>query len=490
MQMLITLGGLSCLASILGLEDPDLVRMVFWTLVAGFFFSSIWVSFRIILRFPKHFGFVYILLLMTSVSWVAYGFTTIDLPIISNIDSIFLTYSQNLLGLVVLIVVVDLMTRSLIRKNEVGWAITLAARTNIMSRMAVTLVVIIYAIITLYRFSLGLVMSGTGGVMATVSTLQSILLQVSSSVGGVIGVLGFLFLFTPYSKRQKVGVVLVVVQSILAFLGGRRGLMALYLLGSMFWILLRGINTRRLLVTCALMAMIFLVAGPFFFLLRSTAQNLGIHEIDAALRGGVLAQSFSTVVDEFSLTDALQPSYIENIKNRAGFFDWTVTLQERVTRGWATRDGEIALISIIETIPRVFFPGKLQYLRGEQVEQKIQQWFALPMQDSASTILGYAIADGGWVGVFIYFAAFGVLLAVLFQFMLKANFVLSSLWAASALFFLCFNIEMDLAGLIGTLRMLIIVSILDQMVKKLFWKKGKVMIVREKRGVPYLQREY
>jgi hypothetical protein len=487
LQNLIFLAVLSGLSSAVGWEDPDSIRMVFWVLVAGFCGSTLWVSFHTIYQLPKNFGFIYVLLLMTSISWVAYGFTVLGEARLS--DSILLTFSQNLLGLAVLIVIVHLMTRSSNQKLKVNWAVALAARLNALPRVTVNFVIFVYAIMTVYRFSLGLFMSGTGGIMTTVSTLQSILLQLSAPIGGVVAMLGFLILFDQSSKQQTLGGFLVAIQSVLAFLGGRRVLIGLCILGTMVWILLRGIKIRRLFFACLLMVTVVLVAGPFFFLLRSTAQKLGIQEIDAAMRGGVLAQSFTTVVDEFSLHEAFRPSYVENIKQRAGFFDWTVTLQERVARNWPTRNGEIAFISIVEVFPRVFFPGKFEYLGGVQTEQKIQQWFALPIQDSASTILGYAIADGGWVGVIVYFTAYGALLAVLFRFMLNANFTLSSLWAASALFFLCFHIEMNLTGLIGTLRMLIIVSILDQLVKTLFWKK-KVFVLRENHRGQFVQKKY
>ena len=83
----------------------------------------------------------------------------------------------------------------------------------------------------------------------------------------------------------------------------------------------------------------------------------------------------------------------------------------------------------LKWFPKFLWPGKLDYLGNRQVEQKIQMWFGMPDEDGASTFLGYAIADGGWIGIILYFAFFGALLGLLMRFVSTGYFTLTQLWA-------------------------------------------------------------
>jgi len=308
--------------------------------------------------------------------------------------------------------------------------------------------------------------------MEDISVLQSALLQLVSPIRGVVSVLCFLFLLGRNPGRRKLGLILLVVQIVIAFLEGRRHLIGFFLLGGLIWVGLRGLNFKRMAVAGSVVLLVVGISGPLFLMLRTTAMRNDIRVVDAASRGAILAESSSTVIDKYRLKNSMDPDYVENVKDRAGFFDWTVQVQERVMKGWDTRGGEVALMSVMEVIPRVFFPRKLEALGEFRTEQRIESWFGLPIEDGASTILAYAIADGGLVGVVVYFAAFGALIALLIRFMFAANFPISSFWAAATLFGLCFSIEQDLTALLGALRMLITVVLLDRILQ--FFFKGQV----------------
>jgi hypothetical protein len=447
--------------ALLGELVPEIGLSMFWVLVATFLAIALSMCFRVATRYPQQLSVVHVLVLVNAVSWMAYGVTGWDDGREPNTTAILLTFAQCLVGLSVLVIVFERLTRTLLAKSYLGWVGVLAERMRSMRRSTLFLLLAVYALLTAYRFSIGLVMSGAGGLMEDVTIIQSIILQLSSPVSGVVSVLGFLLMLGKDPKRRSVGIALVLIQVAFAFLGGRRGLLGLIALGGIVWIALRGMTGRRLLVVSGFVAIAVGVASPLFLSLREEAVRNEIFAVEAASRGAILAESLSRVVDEFTLQATLKSEHIENVQHRAGFLDWTVEIQQRVMQGWSVRYGEVAFVGILEAIPRFLFAEKFHVLGDFRVEQKVQIWFGMKVEDRANTVLGYAIADGGMVAVIIYFAAYGALLALVFRFLMGANFALSSLWAASTLFGMCFNVELGITDLFAVVRILVAVAVLD-----------------------------
>ena len=115
-------------------------------------------------------------------------------------------------------------------------------------------------------------------------------------------------------RRRRFGMGLLALQLVLAFLGGRRGLFGVVLLGGLLLTIARGLNFKRLMVMAGIMIMVVTVAWPAFLLLRGTAQQEGINAAAARDRTAILARSADSTFKDFSPERAYSQEYVENRK--------------------------------------------------------------------------------------------------------------------------------------------------------------------------------
>lgn len=458
----LAVAGLAIMLSATGLVSG---AFAVWMTLLSFFGLILVITWRTAMHYPTKLTFLYLLVLVTAGSWVSYTVITLGLTDLdatyANTGAILMTLFQNIMGFLVAVLVFERMNRSNQARGISDWLPDLLGRVRALPWFIVWAVLGVHLALVAYSASLGQMMSGTGGIMTEVSMLQSIILQLSDSISGTVTLLGFMLLIGGNQRRRCFSMGLLALQLVLAFLGGRRGLFGVVLLGGLLWTIARGLNFKRLIVMAGIMITVVTVAWPAFLLLRGTAQQEGINAAAARDRTAILAQSADSTFKDFSPERAYSQEYVENLKNRFGFFGWTVMIQEKLMDGWEMRGGEIVLVTFLEMVPRFLWPGKLDYLGHRQVEQKIQMWFGMPDEDSASTFLGYSIADGGWIGVILYFAFFGAALGLLMRFVSTGYFTLTRLWAAGVVFSLCYNIEAGFGEVIGTLRLFIAVLLLE-----------------------------
>lgn len=466
----LTVTGFGILLSQTGLTSSE---FVVWTTVLAFFILALVFTIRTAIRCPSKLTFSYIFVLTTAGSWVSYTVTTLGSTSLSatytNTDTILITFFQSVLGCLVALQVFNRINGYNQAHRLPHWLPVLLGRVQALPWSVILVTLGIYLILMIYRFSLGLVMSGTGGIMAEVSMLQSTILQLSEQISVIVTLLGYMLLLLDVDQRRRLfGIGILLLQFVLIFLmHGRRGMFGFVLLGGLLWTIARGLNFKRLLIMVGIMVLVVAVAWPAFLLLRHTAQQEGIHSAAVTERTAILAQAGTSTFREFSIQNAYSREYTENLENRFSFLGWSVMIQERVSDGWEVRGGQVFFISLLELIPRFLWPGKFDYLGHIQIEQKIQEWFRMPMGDGASTLLGYAIADGGWIGVILYFAFFGFTLGLVAHFICTRYFTLTRLWAVGVMFSLCYSIEAGLSEQIGVLRLLASVLLVEWLLRQI-----------------------
>jgi multisubunit Na+/H+ antiporter MnhC subunit len=449
---------------------------VVWMVVLAFFIMSTIITMRTFMRTPENITFTYVLVLATAGAWVFYAYTTLG-PSKStiayvNTEAILVTIAQSIFGCLVTIYVFSRGMQNDSFTGITNWLTDLMNRVNALPlSMIITCLVIHLALVT-YSFSLGIVMSGTGGIMGEASILQSIILQISGFVSGIITLMGFLLLFNEEKRIRLFGFSIVLFQLILVFLGGRRGLLGIVMLYGIIWVIIKGLTFKRITIVTVSIILVTTIAWPTFLELRNIAQKEGIIQATPNERTSILMQSGNSLYKGkgFSINRVYTSQYKDNLQNRFSFLQWTVSIQEALMSGHELRYGDIAITSFLEVVPRFLWPGKLEYLGFTQIESKIQQWFGLPDVDGASTFLGAAIADGGWIGVFIYFVFFGVVLKLIMHYIIIGHFTLLKLWCVWAMFSLCFNVEAAVTSILDVLRLLIVILLFD----KLLYRQNEI----------------
>ena len=451
------------LLSVVGVAPGELMV---WTAVLTFFMLALVGIWRTARHYPAKLTFIYILVLMTAGSWVSYTVTTLGLTDLAtnyaNTNTILITLFQNILGCLVAVLIFNRVNQHNQSPGLQHWLLDLIGQVRALPWPVILAALGVYIILLSYMTSMGIVMSGTGGVMAEASISQSILLQLSELAIGVITPLIFILPMSSDRRQRLLGIGLLIIQFALIFLlHGRRGMIGFILLGGLLWTISRGLNFKRMLVMGGIVVLVVAIMWPAFLMLRNTATKEGIHTASAAERTTILTQASTSVFSEFSIQRAYSQEYKENLENRFNFLEWTVAIQERISDGWETRGGQIFFVTLLESIPRFLWPGKLDYLSHTQIEQKIQGWFRMPEGDGASTLLGYAIADGGWIGVILYFMFFGAVLGLIMRFISTGYFALSRLWAVGVMFSLCYSIEAGVSEQLGALRLFAAVLLLE-----------------------------
>lgn len=484
--VIVVIGILAAAGPFLLRINLELGRLWFVVSVASFLVLTLVVMLVAARRRANHLGFPHILVLMTAASWVGYSLT--DIQAHADMAAEQLTFLQNLVGLWTLLAVAALSTQRMSPwSNE--WGNFLRRRIATLPFSSIQLCILIFTALVFYRFSVGLVMSGTGLLMKDVTALQSVVLQISAILEGMVGLLAWFLYYGRSRRRHLLGLTLLIIQFVLCFLQGRRILLGFLLLGWLNSAWFRGFDLRRVLIAGAVVAVIMLVGGALFWNFRNVAISNAIHTSDAAARGTILAHSWSTVIGDLSWERLFSPEYSENVSQRSGFLTWTVAIQERLSQGVPLRGGEIILQTLMEYVPRVLFPEKLEWLGDLRIEQKIQVWFRIldADTDGSSTVLGFAIADGGWVGVLLYFAGYGWLLGMLFRFSVKAHSTWAALWAAATLYNLCYSLESGVTELVGSLRMLIVVASFDWVVNQCDGRRQRSLVARKTEFFHYPQ---
>jgi hypothetical protein len=465
---------LGILLGIIGLASGE---FTVWMAVLTFFTLALVGAWRTAMHYPTNLTFIYILVLITAGSWVSYTVTTLgstDLgTTYANTDTILITLFQGILGCLVAVQVFDRVSQHNQNSNLPHWLLDLFDRVRVLPWPVILATLGVHFIFLIYMASVGIVIS-SAEVMGEASTLQSVIFQLSGSISGMITIFGFI-LFLGGDQRRRLrrlrrllGVGVLILQFVLTFLlHGRRGVFGFVLLGGLLWAISRGLNIKRMLVMGGILVLVVAVVWPVFLMLRNTAQQEGVHTAMVAERTAILTEATITVIRDFSIKNAYSQEYKENLENRFSFLGWTVMIQERVLDGWETRGGQIFFITLLEMVPRFLWPGKLDYLEHMQLEQKIQGWFRMPEGDGASTLLGYAIADGGWIGVILYFAFFGATLGLIMRFVSTGYFTLSRLWAVGVMFSLCYSIEAGLSEQIGVLRLFVAILLLEWLLRRI-----------------------
>lgn len=459
-------------------------------IVSGLFLAlAILLALREAARRRGRLGFLHIHIVMTALAWFALAFFTANHY--ARGDGQFLILSTlflNLLGLLILLLVVDRFVNGRKAVAVVSWAASLSLWAARLSWPVILATGIVFLILTWLRFSSGLLMSGTGGVMTQVGVIESALLQFSSTVGALFTIIGWLFVFGRDRKRFWIGCGFLFVQIALGFLGGRRVLLSVFVLGGLIWVGLRGISLKRVMAGGAVGLVLVTMAGPLFLELRNTAVQNGLHVVPVEMRPAIFIDSARSALAGFEPFSAFSDGYVDGASARASFLGFTLEIQQRLNDGWSVGAGRFMVISMLEMVPRIIWAEKLQVLGEFRAEQQMQLWFSLPVGDVSPTLLTFAVADGGMIGVVLYYALAGILFGLLYRFMWHANHLIFRFWAAAQIFALCINVETSLAAYIGAGRYLLAFFVLDKMLQLLSAKKVKPIHVKSKGSMPLVSR--
>lgn len=227
--------------------------------------------------------------------------------------------------------------------------------------------------------------------------------QLATSVSTpILGICGYVL----GDRRKNIGMMLFWVCMLLIPLElvwttafGRRAIIysVTAMIGAYFWA--RGdltLNFRALLLICGSLAAVYLLANLF------VAIRLGRDPMTARLSQTMFEQ-LGTASERIQMAESeVLRAHFKNLQTRFFVIGYLADLIG------GTRPGSALLgmglwTSIVLIIPRLLFPGKLQFLaevgRGETL---INPRFGLPVSDDASSALTLAYADFLWAGVIIY----------------------------------------------------------------------------------------
>lgn len=417
-------------------------------------------------------GFAHVFVFVSVAGWVGYGFSGAALSRIDGLGIVAIAYWQHMLGLAVTLMVWSLPLPGGFRERGPEWYEDLLISCNKISLAALVLLFLLVAALAVYRMSLGLVFSGTGLIMEQVSSWQSALVQLGLGLDMVALLVGLLLVFDKDPLRRAIGYMLIGMQLLFAFAESRRAVVGVIMAGFLLWVARYRIKGKQLLFMAVLSIFVVGFVGPFFAIVRNEAWIQGVHVVDPDYRIGILGDSIRVALSEFDFSKPYSSDYQDNVKNRVAFYEYAVMLQGKITDGWEPRNGEVAYYGLLESVPSMFWPNKRGFLGNYNIEQKVQVWFGEAPVDAGGTLLGYAIADGGVVGVMIYFGVLGFCLWMLRNFSYFAKHPLLRIWAVSSVFVICFWIESSIASVMSVMRLLLVLYVLDKILGVAFPRRA------------------
>ena len=318
-----------------------------------------------------------------------------------------------------------------------------------------------------FAASIGLVMSGTGEVMADVDGLTSAFIILSLPFRPFAILVGASLSNHGQLSIRWIARCLFFIELIQSFLTGRRELLFLFFLVAFVSYL----KTVRLqlahLFWGALGAVVMvMVLAPFFYHLRATMQENEVHSAPVEER---LSRMLSEVLPDaqatFNLSEMLEKEsgYRTNMGTRSYLLTPLTQTVEAIEEGTDYLYGQVLFRAFLLAVPRFLWPGKGDYLMMEDAptEQFIQIHFGMPLGDVSSTLVWHGYADGGLLGILVYMGIFGLLVGFLQYRLGYAQSVLVEVMIFGMILVWICNVEITVDQVLGDMRLILFLLCVD-----------------------------